>query len=500
MIGKRNKITRKTLCFAIVFAFVFSLCAIKPVKSYAGTFEVLIAADSSLKNGIATNVWINDGNVKSEDGSAVWDDDVSESGRIVAMTKVKDVAADGIGKSLASGYTFSLGEAESGAKFVFAFGLPRLSSAVFGDGTSAVYFVKTENGYAAGVSKFENGKEIKVVSSKTIAGMTAGKNVTLTINVTDGAFAVYARTENGTLTTICTAKTKGSDVNAAGYLCIARSGKINAKLSGINIKAYEYLNATTPAHDIAYETFSGGHYNGSVWFSHAGRAENGGIFVENDALVMRNLERGGYFGTKFQYSNFDLRFDILHVQRTTETDENNNLLYRKESNGILAVSLGQSSYNDRGFVISTECAFAFSPDGTVQRLVSGNVAEAISLEASGMGNFWDTEYEGRIVNVKITSTDGVCVVYCRLDGIGQYIPVMKYASESTPYGYVKIMAKEVSNVIIDNVEIENTDANAVLTIENDKLNGLDGAVDYDYSDSWSDGDLLPWAKRNGGRR
>ena len=117
-----------------------------------------------------------------------------------------------------------------------------------------------------------------------------------------------------------------------------------------------------------------------------------------------------------------------------------------------------------------------------------------------MGNFWAAEYEGRIVNVKITSEDGVCVVYCRFDGIGQYIPVMKYVSESTPYGYVKIMAKNVSNVIIDNVEIENTDANAVLTIEKDRLNGLDGATDYDYSDGWSDDDLLPWAKRNGGRK
>ena len=500
MIGKKHKSAKKAVCFAIALAFTLVLCAINPIKSYAGTFEVLVAADSSIKNGIATNVWVNDGNVKSEGGAAVWDDDVSENGRIVAMTKVKDVSADGVGKSLVSEYTFSLGEAESGAKFVFAFGLSRLSSPVFGDGTSAVYFVKNGNGYAAGVSKFENGKETKVVSSKNIAGMTAGKNVTLTINVTDGAFAVYTRTESGTLTTICTAKTKGSEVNAAGYLCIARSGKINAKLSGLNIKAYEYLNATTPAQDIAYETFSGGHYNGNVWFSHAGRAENGGVFVENDALVMRNLERGGYFGTKFQYSNFDFRVDILHVQRTTETDENGNLLYRKESNGYLAVSLGNYSFNERGFDMSAECAFALAADGTVKRYADGKAVETVSLEKSGMENFWAAEHEGKVVNVKVVSKDGICTVYCRFDGIGQYIPVIKYVSETTPYGYVKIMAKDVSNVIIDNVEIENTDANAVLTIENDKPNGLDGAVDYDYSDGWSDEDLLPWAKRNGGRR
>ena len=445
-------------------------------------------------------MWVNDGSVKGEDGAAVWDDDVSESGRLVAMTKLKDVAADGVSKSLVSEYTLSLGEAESGARFVFAFGLKRLSSPVFGDETSAVYFVKSGSGYAAGVSKFENGKETKIVAPKTVNGMTAGKAVTLTINVTDGAFAVYARSEGGTLTTICTDKTKGNTPNTAGYFSIGRSGKINAKLTALNVKAYEYLNSTTPAQDIAYETFSNGHYNGNVWFSHAGRAENGGIFVENGALVMRNLERGGYFGTKFQYSNFDLRFDILHVQRMTETDENGNLLYRKESNGYLAVSLGNYSFNERGFDMSAECAFALAADGTVKRYAGGNAVETVSLEQSGMENFWTAEHEGRVVNVKVTSTDGVCTVYCRFDGIGQYIPVMKYVSETTPYGYVKIMAKDVSNVIIDNVEIENTDANAVLTIEKDKPNGLDGAVDYDYSDGWSDEDLLPWAKRNGGRR
>lgn len=492
LVGKAARI----VALAIAFAVVCFCGTVGFVGVSAGTSKIVIAADSSIANGIASNVWVNQGGVKGENGCIVFDSDVAIDAHIVAMGKVKDVSKDGFAKSLEATYKAKLNDMAEGARLAFAFGLTRLSSAFGSDGSGEVYFVREAGVYRIGVSSFEDGKEKQIVSPRAVDGLTGGEYFILSVAVERNAFIVSVLPEGGTETTVCDASVAGNEINAEGYVGIGQTGSCNADISSVHITAYEYLNASTPASDISFEDFAGGTYNGNVWYSFAQRGKTGGgVFVEDERLVFRGLTNGGYFGTKYQYSNFELKFDLVHVQRTTETDENGELLYQKENNGWFGVSLGQPAYNERSFNIATECMFTLHPDGSMRRYTNGSVAASGSLQQKGMVDFWKESYEGEVFNFKFEAKDGLFRLSCRRKGAGSYIELMSYATDSTPYGYVRILAYGVSNVIFDNVEIENTDTNGDLFVAEYKANGFGGSEDYVYADTWSDEDLLPWARK-----
>lgn len=483
---------------AAVVASVVCFCgAGGNVGASAGTSKNVIAADSSIANGIASNVWVNQGDVKGEKGCIVFDADVEADAHIVAMGKVKDVSGDGFEKNLEATYKVKIDNINEGARLVFAFGLSRLSSAFGSDGSGEVYFVWEAGAYKIGVSSFDDGGEKQIVSPRTVNGLTGGKSFVLSVSVEKSAFIVSVQPDGGASVPVCDASVAGNEIGAEGYVGIGQIGKCSAEISSVNITSYEYLNASTPASDISSESFEGGAYNGNVWYSFAQRGQTGGgVFVEDERLVFRGLTNGGYFGTKYQYSNFVLTFDLVHVQRTTETDENGELLYRKENNGWFGVSLGQPAYNERNFNIATECMFTLHPDASVKRYTDGSVADSSNLQMKGMVDFWKESYEGEIFNFRFEAKDGVFRLSCRRGNTGSYIELMSYSTDSTPYGYVRILAYGVSNVIFDNVEIENTDTNGDLLVTGYKANGLEGAEDYVYTDTWSDKDLLPWARKN----
>ena len=116
----------------------------------------------------------------------------------------------------------------------------------------------------------------------------------------------------------------------------------------------------------------------------------------------------------------------------------------------------------------------------------------------GLSNFWTEEYEGKAVTVKLRVYDGTITFLYKIEGSENpddpedgYITLFSVNGEDTPYGYVRILTENATNIIIVNLD---ANAAAVALEVGYAANGLDGVQDYDYTDSWSDNDLFAFAK------
>lgn len=488
------KLPRKSVAlFCAVLIAAFSGGAL--FSANAGVSKISVVSDTAIRNGIATNVWINEGNVKGENGKVLFDESVGENGRIVVMTKIKDVFQSGFSKNLDASFTFCIDDIPDGARFAVAFGLPKVLSALGTAGSSEVYFVRQNGRLAAGVAVYGDEGAAEIAVPKAVSGLSFGTEFTLAVVLQDEHLIATVTPRGGSQTTLSGVSTAGNTVSAEGYVAIGQVGRCKATLSSVRVDAWEYRNAETPAATDSFEDFTGNAYNQNVWYSRAsGTSETGGVFVENEALVFRGLGNG-FFGTRYRYSNFELKFDLVHLQRKTGLDENGKLQYAKENGSWFGVSFGQPEYNEKGFNTNTDGMFTFSADGVARAYRQGSVVSSKSLSDEGLINFWDEACEGKVFCFKAEVSNGVFRLSYRMEGTSAYVEVLRLESDSTPYGYVRILAVGSSNMIFDNVEIVNRDAGKSEIDVDYQANVLDGSEHWEYFDSWSDDDLIPWAKR-----
>ncbi len=530
------RIALTALCCLSLLAGTAALRLMNAPAANAGVSKVSIATTDSIRGSIATNIWVVDGGVKDAGGNSAtadFDEDCAENARMIAMRSINDISEDGFSKSVEAEYTFGTVGAEynatyaDGARFAFVYGLPNAFAELGAPGSVEVYCcaLDSENkpfssedladgtkkianaDLAVGVQRFdENGVAQQIVAPQKFSGVQFGRQNSLRVTIEDGKLT--ASVKRGALDssyawqTVCTSDEEGNEVQA-GYTGIGRQGKGRLRLRAVNIDAWDYINAVTPQADSAVEDFSNGSYNARVWYSRAEtRSAGGGIYVENDALVLRKLQKG-YFGTCHAYSNFELTFEITSVQRKDEVSDGV-LVYAKESNAYVGVSLGNEDYNERTYSTAGAQMFTFASDGNVRRYEAGECKATVNLATEeGLSNFWTEEYEGKAVTVKLRVYDGTVTFLYKIEGSENpddpengYITLFSVNGEDTPYGYVRILTENATNIIIDNVSIVNLDANAAaVALEvGYAANGLDGVQDYDYTDSWSDNDLFAFAK------
>ena len=519
------------VCLTLLIGFI-AACFSSSVTVDAGVSKVAIATTDSIKNTIATNVWVVEGNVIEGGKNNTYVDfgtDSADNARMIAIRSVNDISQDGVAKSVEAQYTFNTRTTEQnvtyadGSRFAFVYGLPSAFSELGAPGSVEVYVcaIDGEGNYfssedleagtkeianadmAIGVQRFdEDGVAHQIAAPKKFSGVQFARQNSLSVTIENGKIEVQVK--RGALTssyswqTVCTADAEGNSVQA-GYTGMGRQGRARMRILTVEIEAWDYINAATPQSDSCAENFSNGSYNGNVWYSRAeSNSVNGGIYVEDGTLVFRKVQKG-YFGTCHSYSNFELTFDILHVQRKDEVS-GSTLLYSKENNGYIGVSVGNDDYNERTY--STEGAYMYllSSDGNVQSYESGERLESEALTSyTGLGNFWTEEYDGKTVSVKLSVIDGAISFMCKINSDQSdngYVTLFTADFEDTPYGYVRILSENASNIILDNVKIVNLDANAdsVSLDVGYAPNSLYGTEDFNYTDSWSDDDLSKFAR------
>jgi len=490
---KKGKILKKGLAAVCLAACVTASCLGGYISAEAGISKVEVATDASIENGILSSVWLNVGNVKGERKKAVFDGDAAENARLIAVTKIKDIAKDGCIHNFEGRYKICIDDISENARFSFVFGLSKVLGVPGESGTTELCFVKVSGKLAVGIVTYDGGEKKEIVSSRSFAGVEFGKTLEVSCVIHNSALLVTIQPENGDSIVLSDENTPGNSILSEGYFAVGQTGRCNASLSSVSMDAWEYRNAETPDESSANEKFDGDAYNGNVWYSYAtSSSDGGGVFVENNELIFRKVGEG-FFGTRQQYSNFELTFDLVSLQREEEKDGAGKVLYSAEQ-GWFGVSFGHPIYNEKDFHTRTDCLFMLNSNGTVQCNSFGTPVASCKLGEAGTENFWDKKYDGRTVGFKLTVTDGVFTLSYRMGVMGAYKELMKRTTDITPYGYVRILASWASNMKFDNVSIVNCDANGIKTGTEYVKNVLPGTEHWAYEDTWQDEDLLPWAK------
>lgn len=463
----------------------------------AGVSKTTVLTDASIANGIGSNIWINHGGVKGEGGNVVFDEDVGENARIVCITHIQDVVSQGISRNLQGSYTLAVNAVPQGARLSLFYGLSLVNDAMGKDGSVEVTFTDEGGSLAVGVCRYEGGECLQIAPPQVYPGISYGQALQIAVLFEGGSVLV---TVGGR--TIADTASPNNEVSAAGYFGIGQvGGQCGAVLSSINVDAWSYRNAETPSAENAAENFDNGSYNQNIWYSYSERdmaydAECG-IFVENGKLAFRRIDTG-YFGTMYSYSNFELNFDVVHVQRADGTDASGDTLHR-ETDGWFGVSAGNGWYNGRVADTGAPVMFTYRCDGMLFRYSGGAVRETkpISSVAGGV-NLFSQEYDGQVFGFKVRVEDGVFTFsMCRKpsDGsAGEYVELLRADSDTTPYGYIRILAGSVSNILLDNITVENLDRNGSDLSVGYAGNSLEGTGDWQYTDSWSEEDLLDGAR------
>lgn len=461
---------RRTISVLLSVVLAVCLCNISLI-ALAGSSRQVLVTDSSISNGLDTKTWLDFGEPNASGGKVRFDATSEDNARIVAIQKVDDVSADGVTRNLEADYTLTIRSIPSGARFALFFGLSSLVAEPGDSGSTEVAFTDLGGKLAVGVS---SSVSVAFEGDKILAEVTPAGGEKIALAGSD---------------------TVGNQVSAEGYFGVGQAGgKTDAELSSVHVVAWSYDNAATPDTVSATENFDSGNYNQKVWYSFSERDKYYdapcGIFVEDGRLVFRRLE-SGYFGTAYRYSNFELTFDVVSVQRRSETGEDGAAL--AQETGSFGVSLGNDSWNGRETAsISSPCKLMLWYDGTVRYFENGMQQESVSISNTAVGNMFLPANEGQIFTFKFRMEDGIATLSGK-KGNGEFVELYRVTSDVTPYGYVRILSGKASNIQIDNVSIENLDANGSQTPVEFEANVLPGAGDFPYEDKWSDDDLLPWA-------
>ncbi len=292
------KLTRKILA-ATVSAVMLAAC-FQPYNVFAGASTETIGNDS-YQDALNTSVWSNpDADVIAENGKIVFLAESTKYTRLITMSVVEK--AESAKELVHVTYKQKITSMPEGGRFILAFGLGSSESMSGDAGQVEVAFIKN-SGMQVAIDSYETaGEAVSVVAAKSV-----GFSGTATIDVVVKNDKTIEVKVNGQ--TVASGKLGFDPVGSVGFF---QTGECAVTLSNLSIKSYRY---DSPENSNFTEKFDDGSYNTNLLFStaHAANFSPSTMSVEEyEGEYMMVYENSGLaqIGTRQQYSNFELSFDV----------------------------------------------------------------------------------------------------------------------------------------------------------------------------------------------
>jgi hypothetical protein len=274
--------------------------------------------------------------------------------------------------------------------------------------------------------------------------------------------------------------------------------------AAIRVDNYRMTNAiySRPTNKDLFAEFTNNDINIKEWYlpDWGGNLEEryDGVYAKNDELVFRNVNSNAGITTIPQFSNFELKFDIMDVQRAG-VDEG-------MPSTDIRVLYGIQGYKDPFnilYIAHERPMFTLRPssDGTQTDYSILNIEYERAGTLPEKYNVFSAKSEGLIFNIKLTMTDGLIEAGIKLSTETEYYTIFSIQTSSSITGHIRITGYgdgtygdgACSNFTIDNVSVKNTDQSAKNTANygyesNSAWIQWDG---YEYEDTWKDDELLP---------
>lgn len=416
------------------------------LPAQAGASNIVVD-NSSFREKLDTSVWNNPADdVMAENGVLVFPKESTESTALITKTNAKKIS---YGNELVSAQaTMNLSGVPSGETFALALGLSSLESELEEDGNIEVRFTN-QGGMKVSLVVMEDVEENVLV--QPVSCGSAGK---VTVSAVISSDSVMKLSVNGKQ--LYNAKLPVTGEGRVGFL---QSGSCQVKVTDVKIITHEY---DRPENCDIYEDFEGESINRNLltakMINVSTGYEHSRMLIEemNGNRVWRWDHSGhAYLGTMYQYSNFEMTFDVVYLQRTTERAEDGTVIIPQNAN--FAVSYGDeaSDYGSGtyGYLTSTDMLLF----GTGSTISSFRTDHSESAKDKGYP-FYATDCNKNFT-VRVSMIDSVLTVGMKWQEEKNFTEVFRYQpSEKTPTGYIHIWTtSSPANFAIDNLSIVNKD-------------------------------------------
>ena len=455
---------------AMVLALLFSLSSLWVFRVSAGNSNIIVD-DASFAKKLDNAVWCNpEGDVKAENGAIVFPKESTKYTRLIAKSAAyADVSREEL---LELACTIQFQSLPKGKAVSIALGLDSIESYSGEEGSVEIAF-RNDGGIHMTVNEYQ-GKEPTALSSSKSIGVAVGSAAKVQmVCYKDGKLTVKVGGRS-----VFEGKCSVSCEGRFGFL---QTGDCEVRIT--QLKAVSYRSDNPENCDIT-EDFEDGSINTALLTSKMMYSSNNypsGLDVQeyngSGVLMFRNVGLG-YIGTKYQYSNFEITFDVPYLCRKTVTDpKDGSVTPRSEWFGI---SYGSevSEFESYGFTDAYDLVY-FTP-ASVPCTLAGGGKQLLSTPAPGYV-FFDPE-ETRGFSVRMSVIDAEVTVAMKWFGEKEFHTLAQFPTNdgTTPLGHVHLWSYGPGNFAIDNLKIINKDHQAKLIEVKEKSGKVVVPADYAY--------------------
>ncbi|MBO4468007.1 MAG: hypothetical protein J5766_01765 [Clostridia bacterium] len=431
------------LSLILVLVLLLATLAI-PVS--AGKKEVVSKLTAVTEDGEVLNDtdWnITDDNIqKKGDTVVISAQDATSDTKIVSKTAAE--VSDDVDTISKVEMNLTLTSLPNDQRFVLAFGLQSIEAEIGEEGNVELTFTN-DGALKAGATAYTADGSKTLIDPK-------GCGVAL-----NRSFAVkMAITSTGVLDISINNASFGQvklPVSGEGRFGILQTGSCGAVISGLILKCSFYER---PENTDIFEDFEDGEFNSNLFVSSS--ADNGvfpsGVKIEdyNGSKVLRfQNTKLAHFCTLYQYSNFEISFDIPYYSRHYTYDEYGNVTGKPCGN--LAFGFGEE--------VSTPVGYAYTSDVDLIVLRSDVIysenQKAFRAKLDGMSLFDPATDEG--YSVKVTVVDGHYDVAVKSLKSEEFKVIATSDFDAQRSGYLNIWSTGNGNFAVDNIKITNLDKN-----------------------------------------
>lgn len=353
-----------------------------------------------------------------------------------------------------------------GQSFVIALGVQEMEPSL-GDAQNVEVTFTNNGGIKFSVNAYDEDGNQKSICAQKNSGIAISQNSKLRISITKDS--VLKVSVNGN--SLCSEKLP---VKGGGKVAFMQTGGCAVEFSELMIKGYEY---DRPENTNVSEDFEKGIDISKIHI--ANTYEVGGEFYKpstvavkeyNGNQVLMFVNAGGYyFTTKYQYSNFEMTFDVPYAQMSRDMlyDDGTGYFYNF---GIL-------------FGISSDAGASWANTDAVEGILferSGRVSSVKTKSLDKVAEAHPFSKNFQPFTVKLTVVDGNVTVGIKWVTEKDYEILGSYVLDGgSPTGYIRFAIPDMGHMAIDNLKIINLDEKPSL-IETEYENGIKTFEDAKY--------------------
>lgn len=493
-----NKIKKLIGCLmALCLSFgALSISNSQTVNAGVSNVGVCTPADVT-GSSLSSSLWYFD--KKDNSGTSIADGEIDfspteEDSRFNLKRKIYDLAYCNVTDNFILNVKLCFNKLPEGVKFVFAFGLPKVS-AMPADESTALYFERVNGIVGFGVEKYGSDAGEKLAFSD-VDGYSDGSYTDVLLHIkADGSGTLTVNGESFALTGMPTEGFAGFGQITSG------SERVSVKLKDLSLMAFsnETPENTDYFEDFNWNAFCINTFNAK---SRASGVPSSKLSFENGQMNFINTG-AAFFETNYKYSNVDVSFDLTELQRENTFNEDGSVKVVRSAAFGVAFGIEVSG----GMQTTAPLVVEFAPKrgvttSTLLKIKSNGVLISETVLPEQYNMFALDEAFG----LKISIKDGVLNVSIKKGEEKGYTLIRNENLGFTPLGYFQIaslgaldstiqkgLAAEqlcVGSFSVDNLAIKNNDVGKMLKVIDFLSNTASLADDFEYRNEWSDSDLL----------